>query len=337
LGKLESSVAHLSATINDILDLSKIEANKLVLETGPVQMEALFDSVASMVHTSLEQKGLQLHRAIDPMPRGLTGDATRLGQALLNYASNAIKFTEVGSITMRACVLEDSATAALLRIEVQDTGVGISADLHHKLFEAFVQADSTTTRKYGGSGLGLVITRRFVEAMGGQAGFSSEAGKGSTFWFTARLGKSAPDAAVAQQQPCEHAALQLRSAYAGKRILLAEDDEFNREIGNILLQDVGMLVDEAEDGRVAVSMAARQHYDLVLMDMQMPVLDGLDATRAIRASASGRTVPIVAMTANAFFEDKVRCMDAGMNDFVTKPVEPAVLYAVMLRIFQSCG
>lgn len=334
MDKLEVAVNHLNLTINDILDLSKIEANKLVLEKGPVLIQALFDNVASMVHTSLEHKRLQLNVEIDPMPRGLVGDATRLGQALLNYAGNAIKFTDAGSITMRASVLEEAQDSVLLRLEVQDTGVGISADKHHKLFEAFVQADSTTTRKYGGSGLGLAITKRFVEAMGGEVGFESEAGKGSTFWLTARLAKDSACGKVSTEASPINAEAILQTTYAGKRVLLVEDDEFNREIGVFLLREVGMVVDEAEDGRVAVEMTSRGNYDLVFMDMQMPELDGIDATRQIRASSTGKSVPIVAMTANAFSEDKLCCMEAGMNEFITKPVDPTDLYEIMLRMFQ---
>ena len=335
LGKMDLAVKHLSSTVNNILDLSKIEANKLVLDVGPVQVDSLFQNIASMVQASLDQKGLQLKMEIGPMPRGLLGDSTRLGQALLNYVSNAIKFTDVGMITMRASALEVTADAVLLRIEVLDTGVGIPGDRQQRLFDAFVQADSTTTRKYGGSGLGLVITKRFAEAMGGQAGFTSETGIGSTFWFTARLERDPKFSDVAHEPHAQNAALTLKEKYSGKHILLAEDDDFNREIGSLLLQDIGMLVDVAENGQIAVEMTALKPYALVLMDMQMPVMDGLNATRAIRASKSANSVPIIAMTANAFFEDKIRCLEAGMNDFITKPVDPAVLYAAMLRVFQD--
>jgi CheY-like chemotaxis protein len=271
---------------------------------------------------------------MDPVPKGLIGDSTRVGQALLNYVSNAIKFTSVGSITMLARVIEQSEAAALVRIEVQDSGIGIPSNKHSMLFDAFVQADSSTTRKYGGSGLGLVITKRFVEAMGGEVGFSSEVGKGSNFWFTVKFGIDLA-ARPSPHTQADDTASTLKSRYAGKRVLLAEDDAFNREIGLILLQDVGMEIDLAEDGKAAVDKAAGNHYDLILMDMQMPILDGLEATRMIRAESTDKSVPIVAMTANAFFDDKMRCMEVGMNDFLTKPVEPEVLYGVMVRIFES--
>ncbi len=329
--KLESAAKHLSATINDILDLSKIEANKLVLEEGPVVVSALVDNIANMLQQTVEEKGLALQLEVDPMPQGLLGDATRLGQALLNYTSNAVKFTDGGTVTLRARLESESDDAVLLRFEVQDTGLGIAPEKLLKLFSPFVQADSTTTRKYGGTGLGLAITKRLVEAMGGEVGVLSEVGKGSRFWFTARLKKGAVPGAEDLDDPEVDAELELQTAFAGRRVLLAEDDEFNREIGTILLEDVGLLVDVAEDGQAAFEMATTNAYDLILMDMQMPKMDGLEATRQIRSASTGQAVPIVAMTANAFAEDRLRCLEAGMNDFLTKPVEPEVLYQVLLR------
>jgi PAS domain S-box-containing protein len=334
LKKLELAAAHLSSTINDVLDLSKIEANKLVLETRSVDLNVVFANIADMVHDSIEKKGLTLNMAIDPMPQGLIGDPTRLGQALLNYVSNAIKFTQAGTIAMLASVAEQSGTAALVKIEVQDSGVGIPVEKHSLLFNSFVQADGSTTRKYGGSGLGLVITKRFVEAMGGEVGFSSEAGKGSNFWFTVNFGIDTATQASVPIQIADPAST-LKNRFSGKRVLLVEDDEFNREIGLILLQEVGLDIDLAEDGKAAVEMAAGNHYDLILMDMQMPILDGLEATRIIRVRSFDTSVPIVAMTANAFFEDRMRCMEVGMNDFLIRPVDPSVLYEVMLRIFEG--
>jgi signal transduction histidine kinase/ActR/RegA family two-component response regulator len=334
--KLEASVLHLSSTINDILDLSKIEANKLVLEEAPVNMDDLVAKVVQMLLHSTEAKGLQLHAHVGRMPPGILGDSTRLTQTLLNLAGNAVKFTDKGSISIAVSMVEDGAGDALVKFEVQDTGAGIADEKQAVMFQPFVQADSSTTRQHGGTGLGLAISKHLAEAMGGTIGFHSELGVGSRFWFTARLRKSLPVESFVQHASIEDAALALTRDYAGRRLLLAEDDEVNREIGEFLLQDVGLLVDSAKDGQEAVEMALHHNYDLVLMDMQMPKMDGLEATRCIRA-ALGKSIPIVALTANAFVEDWESCMDAGMNDFVTKPVDPSKLYQSILREFRRQG
>jgi PAS domain S-box-containing protein len=332
MGKLDSAVNHLSFTINDILDLSKIEANSLVLEDAPVDLNALVGNIVSMTQDSLQAKGLQLQVLVEPMPVILMGDSTRLAQALLNYVSNAVKFTDAGAVTLRVTLADETPDSALIRFEVHDTGVGIAAEMIPLLFEPFVQADSSTTRKYGGTGLGLTIAKRLAEAMGGAVGALSEPGMGSTFWFSARLKKGS--VLSAPQAGTYSLALEaLTRDFAGRRVLLVEDDEFNREIGNILLQDCGFRVDEAKDGREAVGMAMLGDYDLILMDMQMPNMDGLEATAKIRSTLAGAPVPIIAMTANAFADDKQRCLDAGMNDFITKPVDPGKLYQAILNQF----
>jgi len=261
-------------------------------------------------------------------------ESTRLRQALLNFAGNAIKFTDAGSVTLRAMALADSEDSTLLRLEVQDTGPGIAIDQQHKLFEPFVQADSSTTRKYGGSGLGLAITRRLAQAMGGEVGLESAPGQGSRFWMTVRLKKGEATQPLPPMEAGTDAPALLRRHFAGQRVLLVDDDAFNREIGAILLQDVGLEVDLAEDGQQAVEMAGRAAYALILMDMQMPRLDGLEATRQIRCLPGLARTPIVAMTANAFKEDRLRCLQAGMDDYLTKPVDPGVLYAILLRHLQ---
>jgi CheY-like chemotaxis protein len=311
--------------------LSKIEADRLVLEESPFVMSALVDNIANMLQQSADEKGLALLLELGPMPPGLVGDSTRLGQALLNFASNAVKFTDVGTVTLRGRVESATEDTVLLRFEVQDTGLGIAPDKLAKLFSPFVQADSTTTRKYGGTGLGLAITKRLVAAMGGEVGVHSEVGQGSTFWFTARLSQGDVTGSTARAESGSGADVELESSFAGRRVLLAEDDEFNREIGTILLQDVGLVVEIAEDGQAAFVMATQHAYDLILMDMQMPRMDGLEATRQIRLAEQGKAVPIVAMTANAFAEDRLRCLEAGMDDFIAKPVEPMALYQVILR------
>jgi hemerythrin-like metal-binding protein/PAS domain S-box-containing protein len=332
LNNIDIAGKHLLEIINGVLDLSKIESGKFMLEAIDVRVEDILGNVAAMLHEKARAKHLQLLTET-PAPAGLLlGDPTRLQQALLNYAANAIKFTESGSVRLRAEVLEEDATTALLRFSVADSGIGIPAAALNKLFNTFQQADSSTTRKYGGSGLGLAITRGIAQMMGGEAGAASTPGVGSTFWFTARLTKQASHPQPAPDSlPVADAEAELMRHFRGSRILLAEDEPINEEITQIMLNDVGLVVDTAHDGIEACDLAARNAYDLVLMDLQMPHLDGLEATRRIRRQANGGRVPILAMTANSFAEDKARCQAAGMDDFISKPVRPEDLFAVLLK------
>lgn len=250
---------------------------------------------------------------------------------MLNYAGNAVKFTDRGTVSLRARLLEEEEGHLMIRFEVRDTGVGIAPEKLPRLFEAFEQADASTTRKYGGTGLGLAITRRLAGLMGGEAGAESEPGAGSTFWFTARLERAEEGARLAANAAPERVEAELRSRHAGARLLLAEDNPINREVALELLQAVGLTVDIAEDGRRAVEKARASAYDLILMDLQMPELNGLEAAVAIRALPGRKGVPILAVTANAFDEDRRACLEAGMDDFISKPVDPGFLYATLLK------
>lgn len=331
LKKIENSGHHLLSIINDILDISKIEAGRIELEHEDFHLSAILDNIQSMIGDQARSKGLRVETDRDSVPVWLRGDATRLRQALLNYAGNAVKFTEQGTISLRAFLLEDHGHDLLVRFEVQDTGIGIPADVLPGLFRAFEQADVSTTRKYGGTGLGLAITRRLAGLMGGEAGATSTPGEGSLFWLTARLERGHGATPGITPASSENATLLLRQRYRGVRVLLAEDNEINREVAMELLHSVGFDVDTAANGNEAVAMARRTDYALILMDMQMPEKDGLEATRAIRLLPGWENRPIIAMTANVFDEDRRRCEEAGMNDFVVKPVNTEHFFETLLK------
>ncbi len=468
LQKVDHAAQHLLQVINDILDLSKIEAGKLTLEDAEFALDELMTRCFELVSARAADKGLELVLDTDHLPQRLRGDPTRLSQALINLLTNAVKFTARGWVRLRGELLGEDPHGLMVRFEVQDTGTGIALEQQALLFNAFEQADSSSTRLHGGTGLGLALTRHIAHLMGGEVGVDSTPGQGSSFWFTARLGHAAEAApqpapvalrglrvllvddlaearsaltdrlqllgmavdaladgptalahvqaemkagrpydvllldwrmapldgvetlrglrqllgdgtppsvlvtafdepAMWQQaraagcdavliKPITASALhdtlarvlqqqgvalampvvpgvaeqRLRRLHAGQRVLLAEDNAINQEVAGELLRAVGLVVESAEDGQTAVQMAMSRPYDLILMDVQMPVMDGMTATRELRRRA-GRGLPVVAMTAHAFGEDRAACLDAGMNDHVAKPVDPEKLYATLLR------
>ena len=341
LQQIAGAAEHLLGVINDILDVSKIDSGKLVLDWTDLDLAQLVEERCELVGERARAKGLSLRRETDPRLTALgqlRGDPTRLSQLLLNFLGNAVKFTDRGSITVRAKVVDDRADEVLIRIEVQDTGIGIDTRDVGRVFDAFEQADKSATRRFGGTGLGLAINRRLARLMGGEVGVTSQPGAGSTFWFTALLPKSAArrpamtDRAVRRTEPeALDPAVELARRHSGKTILVVEDNLINREVATELLRAVKLDVEIAEHGAEAVERTRRVRYAAILMDMQMPEMDGMEASLAIRQLPGGDTVPIIAMSANAFDEDRESCFAAGMNDFLGKPVKPSVLYGTLLK------
>jgi two-component system sensor histidine kinase/response regulator len=466
--KIQLAGQHLLGIINDILDFSKIEAGKLTVENIDFDLERVLENVSNLISEKASAKGLELIFDIDPaVPTQLKGDPLRLGQILINFCNNAVKFTEQGEIVVRARIQEKNDEGQLIYFAVRDTGIGLTQEQMGRLFQAFEQADASTTRQHGGTGLGLAISKRLAQLMGGDVGVESDEGKGSTFWFTARLGNGAatrrqavsPDlrgrrVLIIDDNPQARAVLSsmligmtfeadeagsglegiemvrlaaesnkayeivyvdwqmpgidgfetgkriralpnlrirphlvMVTAYGreevlkqaeensfanilikpvtasmlfdsavevlgassskryeaaagptvelgqirGARVLLVEDNELNREVALGLLEDAHLAIETAENGQVAVRMVAEHEYDLVLMDMQMPVMDGLAATRAIRLKPQFRSLPIIAMTANVMESDREKCTEAGMNDHLAKPIDPEALFAALLR------
>jgi PAS domain S-box-containing protein len=336
LQKIHHSAQHLLGIINHILDFSKIEAGRVELELLDFTLETLMRNLANQLGEAAAAKGLALEFEIAPeLQRPLRGDPLRLEQVLLNFTSNAIKFSEQGPVLVRATAVRTLGADTLVRFEVCDRGIGIEAEELPRLFAPFHQADPSTTRRYGGTGLGLVISKQLAELMGGEAGVESAPGKGSTFWFTARLASPVDPAAAARRAASlATAAPGGPGTLAGSAILLVEDNPFNQQVARELLEDAGAEVVVAGDGSEALALMREREgegFDCVLMDVQMPVMDGFEATRRIRADAQLAQTRVIAMTANAGLEDQARCLAAGMDEFVTKPVAPEMLVATLVR------
>ena len=336
LDKLDAASSHLLEMINAVLDLSKIESGRLEVGCDTLRLDDLVEHVFQMVQERATAKKLTLRYEVDRLSYAVSGDVTRLRQALLNFVGNAVKFTEAGGVVVTLTRVSEDDGSVLMRFSVIDTGPGFSDSVAKRLFHTFVQQDSATTRKFGGSGLGLAISLKLAELMGGSAGVLSTEGKGSEFWFTARLKKgqclAPPTVFDATASPPLDV---LRKRFAGARVLLAEDDEFSAEISQYLLEDAGLQVDHVQDGAMAVQKAATESYALIVMDMHMPNMDGVEATRRIRSSESGKRIPILAMTGNAFQSDIEQCLAVGMNDFISKPTTPDNLYITLLKLLSS--
>jgi len=321
----------LLSLINDILDFSKIEARKLELEHIDFDLTEIVGSVVKILGMKAEEKGLSLTYRIEPdVDMYFRGDPGRVRQILLNFVNNAVKFTHKGKIEIRVSLREQTQTHTVIKFEVDDTGIGIPKDRTESLFKSFSQTDRSITRKYGGTGLGLAISKQLAELMGGQTGVESQEGKGSTFWFTASFGKGSEVKARRPEAPRTLSP----SSLASYRLLLAEDNIPNQKVALAILKRFGLSADIACNGREAIEALRKTHYDLVLMDMQMPEIDGLEATHIIRDPSSGvlnPDVPIIAMTANAALEDRDKSFEAGMNDYILKPINPDELLLAIQR------
>jgi len=341
------SAGALLTVINDILDFSKVEAGKLELERIDLDMHGIVEDVARLLEIQAQRKNLRIDVTLDPkLPPLLSGDPGRVRQVLLNLGANAVKFTQQGGITIECRVESQDGTGTLVRCEVRDTGIGIPADRIGSLFEAFSQVDASTTRNFGGTGLGLSIVKQLVELMGGEVGVASKMAVGSTFWFTARFGASqralphpastSDDSGMrrigASKREAEASAPAFAGRHSAPRILLAEDNVVNQKVACRFLEKMGLQVDVAPDGQAAINAWRTGGYDLILMDCQMPVIDGYEATRQIRAQESqGQRIPIIALTAHAMKGADADCTAAGMDDYLSKPIDRERLHAVLTR------
>jgi signal transduction histidine kinase/CheY-like chemotaxis protein len=337
LNKALRASEHLLSVINDVLEISKIEADKMELAQEAFQLGGVLEKVTNLLSLQAEQKGLGFKVVIAPelASRLLVGDAQRLGQILVNLVGNAVKFTEAGAVRVEARVDQEFEDGALVRFEVEDTGVGIAQENTARLFQPFEQIDASSTRRNGGTGLGLAICKRLVQLMHGEIGVHSRLGLGSTFWFTARLGAGQATHQEVLLPSLSDAREQLRREFAEASVLLVEDDPNNQEVLCALLEDAALKVTLADNGASALALVRYIDYALILMDVQMPVLDGIQATRGIRQIPGREHTPIIALTAGAFVQDRNACLDAGMSEHLAKPVDPDGLYGTLLKWLRS--
>jgi PAS domain S-box-containing protein len=330
LSKIQLSSNHLLGIINDVLDFSKIEAGKLSITHEEFEFNDVIENLKNLTASKAADKGLKLFFDIEPrVPKLLNGDALRLGQILINYVGNAIKFTEKGGISVNVQVLTETENTVFLKFSVRDTGIGLTFKEQAYLFQSFQQADNSTSRKYGGTGLGLAISKQLASLMNGDVGVESDIGKGSTFWFTAQLEKS--NGCLQTKKIGGENCKEALKTICNSSILIVEDNDFNQQVLQGLLANCGLGIYIANEGKEAIEMMAQRHFDIVLMDMQMPIMDGVSATIEIRKNPAWHNVPIIAMTANALSQDKDKCLDAGMNDYLVKPIYPEDLYCALLK------
>ncbi len=334
LKKTNVSATSLLGLINDILDFSKIEAGKMDMESVGFHLDDVLDNVSTLISIKAEEKGLGLvFITPESIPRFLEGDSLRLGQILINLSNNAVKFTAKGKVTIETKLIETTSEKFTLQFAVHDTGIGLTKEQIGKLFKSFSQADSSTTRKFGGTGLGLTISKRLVEMMDGEIWVESDPGKGSSFIFTAVFGHGDEAEITARSSQKGFDVEQLKSIQ-GARILLVEDNVINQQVAQELLENSGFVVDIAEDGQKAVEVVEKNFCDLVLMDIQMPVMDGYESTKKIRKKPQFKDLPILAMSASAMTQDREKAIASGMNDHLAKPIEIQKLFSALIKWIQ---
>ena len=349
LSRIGAAANRLLRIINDILDLSKIEAGKLAIEPVDVEVGALLNDVLSVAGVGARAKGVELRLEVEPgVPRVVSADAVRIGQVLANLCANAVKFTDRGSVTLNVGLAGQQGDRVTLAFAIADTGIGMTPAQQAELFQPFTQVDTSSTRRRAGTGLGLSISMRLVEAMGGRISLASEPGRGSTFRFTVDCGRvatfdGAPVESLSQDRVARilagalghestlRPAAEADTDLAGARILVVEDDEVNQLVAAGVLEPTGAVVTIASNGREALELIRPGRFDAVLMDVQMPDMDGIETTRRLRLDPALRELPIIAMTASAMAGDRERLLQAGMNDYVAKPVRVAAVYSTLTR------